>query len=212
MGDSPFEPSDPRSPAEPWTPARSYAPPPPPPRPSRDRMWRSLGLLLLTAVATNAVGGPIYSACVLAILGAHELGHYLTCRYYRIDASPPYFLPAPDALVRALFGTPSILLFGTFGAFIRIREPIRTKRELFDVGISGPIAGFLVAVPVLIFGVLLSPRVPIEGGLWLGEPLLVKLAVWMVHGQLPAGQTIALHPMALAAWFGLLATSMNLFP
>ena len=212
MGDSPFEPSDSRSPAESWRGERGYPPPRPEPRRSRDRMWRSLGLLLLTVVATNATAGPVYSACILAILGTHELGHYLTCRYYRIDASPPYFLPAPDALLSAILGTPIVLLFGTFGAFIRIRQPFRNKQELFDVGIAGPIAGFLVAVPILVFGVLQSPQVPIQGGLWLGEPLLIKFAIWMMHGPLPAGQTIALHPMAFAAWFGLLATSMNLFP
>jgi membrane-associated protease RseP (regulator of RpoE activity) len=212
LGASPLEPSQPPPPAEPWISGRTYAPPLEEPRPVRSRLWQSLGLLLLTVVATNQVAGPIYSACVLAILGTHELGHYLACRYYRIDSSPPYFLPAPDALASALFGTPILLLFGTLGAFIRIRQPFRNKQELFDVGIAGPIAGFLVALPILIFGVILSPQVPIEGGLWLGEPLLIQGTIWIVHGALPAGQTIALHPMAFAAWFGLLATSMNLFP
>ena len=87
MGASPFEPPDPRLPAEPWIPERMYMPPLQEPRSARNHPWRALGLLLLTVVATTVVYGPLYSACVLAILGAHEMGHYLTCRYYRIDAS-----------------------------------------------------------------------------------------------------------------------------
>jgi membrane-associated protease RseP (regulator of RpoE activity) len=102
---------------------------------------------------------------------------------------------------------------GTLGAFIRIREQIPGKRQLFDIGIAGPIAGFLVAVPLAVLGLELSPVVPIEpGSLWLGEPLLLKAAVWFTHGSLPEGYTVLMHPIAFAAWFGLLATALNLFP
>ena len=167
----------------------------------RPRNWRYLILFVLTVLSTWLVGGPIYSASILAILGAHEMGHYLACRHYGIDASLPYFLPMP------------LVLTGTLGAFIRIRQQIPGKRELFDVGIAGPIAGFVVALPILIIGVRISDVVPIQGGgLWLGEPLLMKAAIWMTHGPLPDGFTISTHPMAFAAWFGLLATALNLFP
>jgi membrane-associated protease RseP (regulator of RpoE activity) len=143
-----------------------------------------------------------YSGTILAILGLHELGHYYACRYYGVDASLPYFLPAP-------------ILTGTLGAFIRIREPIRTKRVLFDIGVAGPLAGFAVAVPALFIGLTLSRLAPLPrdfSGLALGEPLLFKAAAWMVWGAEPAGYSINLHPMAFAAWFGLLATALNLFP
>ena len=93
-----------------------------------------------------------YSGTILLILGAHELGHYLACRYYQVDASLPFFIPMP------------IVLTGTLGAFIKIREPIPTKRMLFDIGIAGPLAGFLFALPALFIGVAMSPvvRVPIR--------------------------------------------------
>jgi membrane-associated protease RseP (regulator of RpoE activity) len=131
------------------------------------------------------------------------MGHYLACRYYRIDASLPYFIPMLGVLT------------GTFGAVIRIREPILYKRALFDIGIAGPIAGFVVALPLLFGGMWLSTAVPLPqhfAGLELGEPLLFKAAAWLVWGT-PAGNlALNMHPMAFAAWFGLLATALNLFP
>jgi membrane-associated protease RseP (regulator of RpoE activity) len=231
LGASPFDPLETVPPAEPSMPVRAYIPPPMVPARRRERVWVPPLLVVLTALTTTVAGadahgslwnGAIYSACILAILGAHEMGHYLACLYYRIDASKPHFLPAPDVLwavafgpqlLLKLIGVPWVVITGTFGAFIRIRQPITGKRELFDVGIAGPIAGFLVALPILFFGVAYSPRVPIlPGSTWFGEPLLMKLAIWLVHGPLPAGQTIATHPMLFAAWFGLIATSLNLFP
>jgi membrane-associated protease RseP (regulator of RpoE activity) len=174
------------------------------PRPKyQDRVWLHLLLFLLTVGTTSLVGGWAYSVTILAILGCHEFGHYFACRYYDVDASLPYFLPVP------------ITLTGTLGAFIRIREPIPSKRMLFDIGIAGPIAGFLVAVPALFFGVALSTVAPIgpkEGQLWLGEPLLVQLASRILWGSIPDSQTLLLHPIGFAAWFGLLATALNLFP
>jgi membrane-associated protease RseP (regulator of RpoE activity) len=149
-----------------------------------------------------------YSGTVLAILGCHELGHYFACRYYDVDASLPFFLPFPPFL-------PIPSIFGTFGAFIRIREPIPTKRMLFDIGIGGPIAGFLVAVPALFIGISMSHvvRVPPDFvGFNLGEPLLFKLASKLLWGTIPDGYSLNMHPMAFAAWFGLLATALNLFP
>jgi membrane-associated protease RseP (regulator of RpoE activity) len=160
-------------------------------------------LLVLTIGSTWLVAGWLYAATIIAILGAHELGHYFACRYYDVDASLPYFLPSP----------PPIGLFGTLGAVIRIREPIPTKRILFDIGIAGPIAGFLVLVPALFIGVATSELVPIDaGGIWFGEPLLIKAAAYMLWGPLPSGQTLGMSAMAYAAWFGMFATAMNLFP
>jgi membrane-associated protease RseP (regulator of RpoE activity) len=150
-----------------------------------------------------AVQGFWYSGSILAILGAHEFGHYFACRLYRVDASLPYFLPMP------------IVLTGTFGAFIHIRQPIPDKRALFDIGIAGPIAGFVVAVPALFIGMLLSNVVPVPetfDGWALGEPLLFQAAAWLTFGTVADGYSINMHPMAFAAWFGLLATALNLFP
>lgn len=149
------------------------------------------------------VQGAWYSLTILAILGTHEFGHYFACRYYRLDATLPYFLPAP------------LPLTGTIGAVIRIREPIRNKPMLFDIGAAGPIAGFVVAVPTLFLGLSLSRLVVLPEdfvGMSLGEPLLFKFAASVVWGDIPEGYTINLHPMAFAAWIGLLITALNLFP
>lgn len=206
-----------------------YAPPPPPRR--RERRWVPWVLLFLTLVTTTVVGGSHYvafaldfrfagdldlptstylaqglwySLTILAILGCHEMGHYVACRVYRVDATPPFFLPAP------------LPLTGTLGAFIRIRSRIPTRAALFDIGIAGPIAGFVVAVPALFIGLWLSrvAQLPanVDGFVELGEPLLFRLASWMMFGTVPDGYAVNLHPMAFAAWFGLLATALNLFP
>ena len=159
-----------------------------------------------TSFAGLILGGLPYSMGVLGILGTHEFGHYFACRYYGIDASLPYFIPI---WLGPVF-TP-----GTLGAVIRIREPIASKRQFFDVGIAGPIAGFVVLVPVLIIGMSLSNVVtlpPDFKGVDFGEPLLFKLISWLFFGTLPPGQTVNLHPAGWAAWFGLLATALNLCP
>jgi membrane-associated protease RseP (regulator of RpoE activity) len=206
-----------------WTPRRKF----------QDRRWLHLLLFILTFLSTTLIGidwyasflsdlapqtaavvpamgwpslfvhGLWYSGTVLLILGAHEMGHYLACRYYQVDASLPFFLPMP------------LVLTGTLGAFIRIREPIPTKRMLFDIGAGGPFAGFLFAVPALFIGIAMSHivKVPADfSGFELGEPLLFKAASWMIWGPIPDGYSLNLHPMAFAAWFGLLATALNLFP
>lgn len=148
-------------------------------------------------------GGLWFSVSVLAILGAHEAGHYVACRRYGVDASLPYFLPAP------------LPLTGTFGAFIRIRDVIPHKRALFDIGAAGPFAGFVVAVPLLVLGLWLSRPVPMPTHLEmiaLGEPLIYQAAEHALWGSLPGDQLLHLHPVGIAAWFGLLATALNLFP
>ena len=197
----------------------------------KDRVWLHVLLFALTRASTTLVGanqylsflddfrgtpglsmpfasllvrGLWYSGTILAILGCHELGHYFACRYYDVDASLPFFIPVP------------FLLTGTMGAFIRIREQIPSKRMLFDIGIAGPIAGFVVAVPALFIGLAMSHVAPLpadqSGMLELGEPLLFKFASWLIWGTQPAGFSLNMHPMAFAAWFGMLATALNLFP
>jgi membrane-associated protease RseP (regulator of RpoE activity) len=142
-----------------------------------------------------------FSITLLLILLAHEMGHYLTCVRYGIDASLPYFLPAPP-------------LIGTFGAFIRIRSPIYTKRALFDVGISGPLAGFAVLLPALAIGMANSKIVHgfgNHGDFVFGTPLIQRVFEWVVFPGTP-GADIYLHPVARAAWVGVLATALNLLP
>ena len=162
------------------------------------RVWSDPALLRI---------GLSFSIPALFILLAHELGHYIACRRYRLPATLPYFLPVP-------------LNFGTFGAFIKIKAPIRSKKELFDVGIAGPIAGFVALLPFLFYGVAHSVPAPLrlspEGtgaGLWhLGRCLAIQLAAWPFHGWLGNDVVLNLHPFALAAWLGLLATAINLLP
>jgi len=144
----------------------------------------------------------LYAAVLMTILVGHELGHYLTCRRYGVPATLPYFLPGPPFL-------------GTFGAFIRIKAPVLFKRQIFDVGASGPLAGFVLAVPALAAGLALSrvaPLVPSGETIYFGEPLLFKLMARLFHGPIPAGSEIILHPVGWAAWVGLLVTALNLIP
>ena len=209
--------------------------------PAHGRLWVQLVLLALTLATTTFMGGchyygflqdlatandpaaaaaaatqpspfttPFfylhglwYSLTILTILGCHEMGHYVACLRYNVIATRPFFLPAP-------------LMTGTLGAFIRIKSRIPNKTALFDIGIAGPLAGFAIAVPALFLGLMLSriDQLPADasGLTELGEPLLFKIAAWMVWGPIADGYSINMHPMAFAAWFGLLATALNLFP
>ncbi len=144
-----------------------------------------------------------YSIPVLLILGSHEMGHYLFCRYYGVDATLPFFIPSLPPFP-----------FGTFGAVIRMRPPIPGRRALFDIGIAGPIAGFLVAVPILFYGIATAGIERTSGGaeFVFGDPLLVKGISFFLRGPLPEGASLVLNPPFLAGWFGLLVTAMNLFP
>jgi membrane-associated protease RseP (regulator of RpoE activity) len=156
------------------------------------RIWQEPSYLL---------AGLPYSLTLLTILLAHEFGHFLAARYYLVDATLPFFIPAPS-------------LIGTLGAFIRIRSPILSKRALFDIGIAGPLAGFVVLLSPLIAGVALSRVVPgigHAGELTFGTPLAVRMIEWIRFPGVPVAD-IYLHPVARAAWVGLLATALNLFP
>ncbi len=141
-----------------------------------------------------------YSLTLLAILLAHELGHYLAAMYHRVDASLPYFMPSP--------------LLGTFGAFIRVRSPIYSKRVLFDIGIAGPLAGFVFLLPALGVGLAFSkviPGIAHQGSIHFGVPLLQWLMESAIFPGAQASDTY-LHPVARAAWVGMFATAMNLLP
>jgi len=201
---------------------------PPPYRKFHHRWWVHIVLFLLTLLLTTAVGalhylsfisefgrrpvpltwgsmvdGLWYSLTLLGILGAHEFGHYYFCRRYNVDASLPYFIPAP------------LPLTGTLGAVIKIRESFPNRTILFDIGVGGPIAGFIVLVPALFLGMSMSHVVPMPTGssvFYLGEPLLFQWVAALNFGTLSDKVTINIHPMVFAAWFGMLATALNLLP
>jgi membrane-associated protease RseP (regulator of RpoE activity) len=149
-----------------------------------------------------AAGLP-FALTLLAILLAHELGHFFACRHHHIHSSYPFFIPFPT-------------LIGTLGAFILIRSPIRTTRALFDVGASGPLVGFLVAVPALVYGIVHAKfvpglAVPADNKIILGAPLILHLLAPIFHHGANAA-SLLLHPVGRAAWVGLFATSLNLLP
>ena len=159
-------------------------------------------LLKYTVAHPALIGeGVKFSVSLLAILFSHEMGHYLACRHYKVDATLPYFIPAPP-----------IFLAGTFGAFIKIRAAIPTRRALFDIGLAGPLAGFVVAIPICVIGVLtVGPPVDTGGHLmYFNDPLLFRLISKLVG--VPLDTNASTTPVYLAAWLGLLVTSLNLMP
>jgi len=209
----------------------------PPLRPRKRSLWPTLILFLLTILSTLAVGsefalsyaqnrepfsgdqnpaammalpfehpsllalGVPFSFTLMAILLAHELGHYFAGKSWGIDVSYPYFIPAPN-------------LFGTFGAFIRIRSPITTRRALFDVGLAGPVVGFLVALPAMAYGMATS-KIAVgaedRASLMFGHPLLERFFAWVFHPNADVSWVL-LNPVARAAWVGLFVTALNLLP
>ena len=148
--------------------------------------------------------GIAFGATLMAILTCHELGHYVVARRRGVEVSLPYFIPLPP------IGT-----LGTMGAIIRMRKPIADRAALIDVGAAGPIAGLVVAIPLLVVGLGLSKLAPITpGGAQEGNSILYALVKYAVFGRwLPGdGVDVQLHPMAFAAWFGILVTMINLLP
>ena len=163
-------------------------------------------LLGVPASLPNLVSGLPFSIPLLLILFAHEMGHYLTSRRYGVDSSLPYFIPAPF---------PSVFFVGTFGAFIRMRRPPRTRREMFDIGAAGPWAGFVIAVIATAIGLARSQVTSLDtsqGGLFLGNSILFWGVSRVVLGVDPNSVNVNVHPIALAGWFGLLVTAINLLP
>ena len=147
------------------------------------------------------IEGWVFSLPLLLILGAHELGHFMACEYYRVDATFPYFIPVPTPI-------------GTMGAFIRIKAPIYTRRALFDIAVAGPLAGFAVLLPVLLVGITLSRvhhGLSGQSDIVYGIPTIIQiLEAAVFHGIKP--EDVYLHPAGRAAWVGLLATALNLLP
>ena len=144
-----------------------------------------------------------FAVTLMTILMAHELGHYFACRRHHIRSSYPFFIPGPN-------------LIGTFGAFILIRSPIRSVRALFDVGASGPIVGFIAAIPFLAYGIVnakMVPSVAVDGSadLIFGTPLILRLMIAVFQPNVQTADLL-LHPVARAAWVGLFATALNLLP
>lgn len=151
------------------------------------------------------VKGIPFSFTLLLILGCHEFGHYYYAMKHNVDATLPYFIPAP----------PFLFLIGTFGAFIKINSPIYRRDALLQIGAAGPIAGFIIAVPALIIGLMFSTVVPLDGeqvGIILGDSILMKILTAIIHPGVPEGMDILLHPVAFAGWIGLLVTMLNLLP
>jgi len=188
----------------------------------------ALALMLITLLTTTAIGGEIagvtveqsqadptvllkglpYAIALMAILSIHELGHYIAARFYKVRATLPYFIPVPFFL-------------GTFGAFIQMRSPVPNRKALFDIGIAGPLAGFAVTLPILIWGLAHSQVVPLSDASGLlnfqslnprFSLLLTVLSKWTLGSQLTAKMAIYLHPVAVAGYIGLVMTAFNLMP
>ena len=149
--------------------------------------------------------GVPFSFTLLLILGTHEFGHYYYSYRHNVEATLPYFIPAP----------PFIFLIGTFGAFIKIKSAITSRSALIQIGAAGPIAGFIVAIPSLFVGLKLSEVFEKSSGfngIVLGDSLLMKTMIWITHPTLAENQDVLLHPIAFAGWIGLLVTMLNLLP
>lgn len=164
--------------------------------------WRIVAALLSQAIADpNLVkSGLIFSTALLTILMAHEMGHYLACRYYGVRATLPFFIPAPP-----------LFLTGTFGAFIKMKSPIPSRRALFDIGLAGPLAGFVALLPIAFGGMLiLHPATQFTGeGIVFNDPLLFQIIAKLTGANLANASP---NPFYMAAWIGLLVTSLNLMP
>jgi membrane-associated protease RseP (regulator of RpoE activity) len=163
-----------------------------------------IGLFAACCVTTAIQGGPYFAATLMGILLCHEFGHYFMGRRRGVDVSLPYFIPTPPGITS-----------GTLGAVIGMRKPISDRNALFDVGAAGPLAGLIVAVPLLVIGLRMSPvRPPGPQTMIEGNSILYALLKYAVFGRwLPAdGVDVDLHPMAFAGWVGLLLTMINLMP
>jgi membrane-associated protease RseP (regulator of RpoE activity) len=168
-----------------------------------DYYLRIVGEYVSFAIAHPIVltQGLAFAVSLLTILTAHEMGHYLACRFYGVNATLPFFIPAPP-----------LFLAGTFGAFIKMKSPIPSRRALFDIGLAGPIAGFVMLLPVALIGILTLEPAPQTTGLdliFFNDPLLFRIMAKVTGGNLADA---APNPYYMAAWIGLLVTSLNLMP
>ncbi len=182
---------------------------------------------ILRAAPAIALAGVPFAATLVGILFTHEMGHYVLARRHRVDATLPFFIPAPGVGV------------GTLGAVIRIRSLMPSRKAVLDIGVAGPIAGFVVAIPLLLWGYAHSPVAGVQppdapipsllnylrhwvgslpsptsdgGGITFGRSLVTLAALKLTHPGLAPGVEVTEHPVAIAAWFGMLVTSLNLIP
>lgn len=180
--------------------------------PVRYKWWKNVVLFVLTVLSVYFVGADVwgfgsrtweFAVPLLAILLAHEFGHYIAARIHRVPSSLPYFLPLPVL-------TP----FGTLGAIIFMPNRIRSRNALLDIGAAGPLAGMAVAIPVMVWGLALSHLGATGSGHYIqeGNCLLYAALKYAVFGHIAAGQDVYLHPTALAAWIGFLVTFLNMLP
>lgn len=191
------------------------------PNPKPRPWWPNLVLFILTIISVLFAGSVMepgvtdvsdivlwkgwkFASSLLLILGAHELGHYFAARYHKVDVTLPYFIPLPN-------------LIGTMGAFIQLREPMKSRNVLFDVGVAGPLAGLVFAVPILIFGLATSDihvAESTDGLIREGNSLLYAALKYTVFGKfLPDGnEDVLINQFAFAGWTGLLVTAINLIP
>lgn len=151
---------------------------------------------------SDIVLGIPFSFSLMLILSGHELGHYFVSRHFQVKTSLPYFLPIPHPLI------------GTMGAFIRVESILPNRKALIRIGLSGPIIGFLLAIPITIIGITLSKIIPTDNfvGLKIGSSLLFNFLTYLIHPKIPSGYDLVLHPMAFAGWLGFLVTALNLLP
>ena len=168
-----------------------------------DYYLRIVGALLSFAIAHPIVlsQGLAFAVSLLTILMAHEMGHYLACRYYGVDATLPFFIPAPP-----------LFLAGTFGAFIKMKSPIPSRRALFDIGLAGPLAGFVMLLPIALVGILtlqVAPTPATASVIIFNDPLLFRIIARVTGRNLVDAVP---NPYYMAAWIGLLVTSLNLMP
>lgn len=178
--------------------------------------YLNLALFILTFFTTTFAGslfsgkeprtfsdlarGLPFSVSLLTILLFHEFGHYIMSRRYNVEATLPYFIPAPSFI-------------GTFGAIIKMKSIVRSKKALINIGATGPLAGFLVSLPFLFYGLSHSTITTVtKNAMILGDSVVMKFATYLVWGTLPEGQDLILHPVAFAAWIGMFVTAMNLIP
>jgi len=173
--------------------------------PIKNNWWLFYSLLAGTLVTTILAGGLLFSISLMLILGAHEFGHYWASKRNSVKATLPYFIPAPP-----------VFIAGTFGAFIQIKQRIPNRRVLMEIGASGPIAGFIVALPSLILGLHLSTVSPLTGmgGINFGSSIILNVCSKLILGVDPSSPyiNIHLHPIAFAGWIGMMVTALNLMP
>lgn len=196
----------------------TFRPQAPPPK-KGSNIWIHLALFLATVITTTFIGalyegvnplknpsemwkGLPFSLALLVILLSHEMGHFLASKKHHVKATLPYFIPAPVGV-------------GTFGAFIKIKEPIKDRRSLLDIGVAGPLAGTVLSIIAVVWGLEHSQVTfkPLpQGTMILGEPLLFKLLSKIIIGNLPQNADVILHPVAFAGWIGFFVTALNLIP